>query len=109
DLMRIPASVPLKVQSSTVISDTPPAVGLPIDTPWPLPYVQRRMCTSDVPPPQVKLSSPTLTSQSSMSTCEPETSHASALWLGLTGSVEAGARMITPRTVTFVECPLIAI
>ena len=61
------------------------------------------MSTSEVPPPQVKLSSPTLTSQFSIKMFLPLTSQASVLWPGLTGSVEGLARMVTPRTVTFGE------
>ena len=36
------------------------------------------------------------------------TSHASVVWLGVVGSVDAGARMMTPRTVTSAVFPLIA-
>jgi len=90
DLMRMPFTAPFMVQLITVMFETPPlSVKLPMEMPWPVPYVLLVSNTPEQPPPTVKSSSPSLMSQFCTRIFVPETSHASVL-----GEL-AGARMIT--------------
>src|SRR5580704_4304530 len=69
-----------------------------MEMPWPLPYVLLVNRTPEVPPPQVKSSSPTLMLQFWTRMFVPLTSHASVFFAGGFAS-DGGDWMVTPCTV----------
>src|SRR5215469_1098318 len=82
DLRRMPNCVPLNVQFATTRFETPRAVLLPMESPWPNPKAQLvTIVYQDVPPvlPRAMQSSPSLIEQSLTRTLVPSRSMPSVL------------------------------